>query len=70
MTAYGICYFGFHDVMVHRRLPLRLHSRNRYLRRITQAHLIHHRTRERQGAVSFGFLYAPPVEKLRRSIPR
>jgi beta-carotene 3-hydroxylase len=65
MTAYGACYFGFHDVIVHRRLPVRVHPQNRYMRRIIQAHLIHHRTHERNGAVSFGFLYAPPVEKLK-----
>ena len=70
MTAYGFCYFGFHDVLVHQRIPVRFHPRNPYVRRITQAHLIHHRTQERDGAVSFGFLYAPPVEKLRRGLPR
>ena len=65
MTAYGACYFGFHDVIVHRRLPLRVHPQGRYFRRIIQAHLIHHRTMKRRGAVSFGFLYAPSVETLK-----
>ena len=65
MTVYGAIYFGFHDVIVHRRLPLRLHPKSRYFRRIIQAHLIHHKTHRKQGAVSFGFLYAPPLEKLR-----
>lgn len=65
MTAYGVAYFGFHDVVVHRRLPVRLNPRKGYLRRIIQAHHMHHATRERDGAVSFGFLYAPPVEQLR-----
>ena len=66
MAAYGVAYFGFHDVIVHRRLPLRLSPRSRYLRRIIQAHLIHHRTHRKYGARSFGFLYAPPLEKLNR----
>jgi beta-carotene 3-hydroxylase len=66
MTAYGACYFGFHDVIVHRRLPVRIHPKSRYLRRIVMAHLIHHKTQERDGALSFGFLYAPPTEKLTR----
>jgi beta-carotene 3-hydroxylase len=66
MTGYGFFYFGFHDVLVHQRIPVRFHPRNPYLRRITQAHLIHHRSQERDGAVSFGFLYSPPVERLRR----
>ena len=60
MTAYGVIYFVFHDVVVHRRLPVRRAPRSAYLRRIIKAHLIHHRTHQRQGAQSFGFLYAPP----------
>lgn len=64
MTAYGAIYFGFHDVIVHRRVPHRLRPRGRYLQRIIKAHHIHHATREKHGAVSFGFIYAPPIEKL------
>ena len=69
MTAYGACYFGFHDIIVHRRVPVRIHPQGRYFRRIIQAHLIHHRTMAREGAVSFGFLYAPPVEWLKQDTP-
>ena len=65
MTAYGFVYFAFHDVIVHRRLPLRLTPKSGYLRRIIQAHLIHHRTLGKDGATSFGFIYAPPVERIR-----
>jgi beta-carotene 3-hydroxylase len=68
MTAYGMVYFGFHDVVVHRRLPLRKSPPGRYMRRIIQAHLIHHKTHRRDGAVSFGFLWAPPVEELKRRL--
>jgi beta-carotene 3-hydroxylase len=64
MTAYGFIYFAFHDVVVHRRLPHRLRLRGRYLQRIVKAHHLHHATHERDGAVSFGFMYAPPIEKL------
>jgi beta-carotene 3-hydroxylase len=70
MTAYGLAYFGFHDVVVHRRLPVRVNPKKGYLRRIIQAHHLHHATRERDGAVSFGFLYAPPVERLRKARKR
>jgi beta-carotene 3-hydroxylase len=58
MTAYGAIYFVFHDVVVHRRLPLRRLPETAYLRRIIMAHLVHHRTHQRDGAESFGFLYA------------
>jgi beta-carotene 3-hydroxylase len=64
MTAYGAVYFGFHDVLVHRRIGHSMRPKNRYLKRIIQAHHVHHATREKHGAVSFGFLYAPPVKKL------
>ena len=65
MTAYGAIYFGFHDVIVHRRLPHGFRPTNSYLQRIIKAHHIHHATREKHGAVSFGFVYAPPIEKLK-----
>ncbi|MFN8091187.1 MAG: sterol desaturase family protein [Vicinamibacteria bacterium] len=58
MTAYGAAYFGFHDVIVHRRIRHSFVPRHPYLKRIVRAHLIHHRTLTREGAVSFGFLYA------------
>jgi beta-carotene 3-hydroxylase len=58
MTAYGAAYFGFHDVIVHRRVRTRYVPAHPYLKRIVRAHLVHHRTVTRDGAVSFGFLYA------------
>jgi beta-carotene 3-hydroxylase len=65
ITAYGIAYFGFHDIIVHRRLPVKFNPRSGYLRHIIKAHLVHHRTLVKQGAESFGFLYAPSLEDLK-----
>jgi beta-carotene 3-hydroxylase len=59
MTAYGAAYFGFHDVLVHRRVRHSWVPKSAYLRRLIRAHLVHHRTLTKEGAVSFGFLYAP-----------
>jgi beta-carotene 3-hydroxylase len=64
MTAYGAIYFGFHDIIVHRRLTHGFRPKNRYLQRIIKAHHIHHATRDKYGAVSFGFIYAPPIDRL------
>jgi beta-carotene 3-hydroxylase len=64
MATYGVIYFGFHDVIVHKRVPHRIRFTNPYLQRIIKAHHIHHATREKHGAVSFGFVYAPPVDRL------
>jgi beta-carotene 3-hydroxylase len=58
MTAYGAAYFGFHDVLVHRRVDHRYRPGSRYLQRIVLAHLVHHKTTTKEGATSFGFLYA------------
>ena len=58
MTAYGAAYFGFHDVVVHRRMSHRYRPKSPYMQRIIRAHLVHHKTTTKEGALSFGFLYA------------
>jgi beta-carotene 3-hydroxylase len=68
MTAYGLLYAFVHDGLVHRRFPFLRAPRRGYAKRLVQAHRLHHAVRERDGAVSFGFLYAPPVEKLRAEL--
>ena len=64
MAAYGILYAILHDALVHRRLPVPWVPRRGYLKRLVQAHRLHHAVQERRGAVSFGFLYALPVGRL------
>ena len=64
MALYGLLYTLLHDGLVHRRLPLRMIPRRGYLKRLVQAHRLHHATEGREGAVSYGFLYAPPIAKL------
>ena len=68
IAGYGAIYFGFHDVIVHRRLAHRIVPRSTYFKRIVQAHRIHHAVESREGTVSFGFIYAPPVEALKRQL--
>jgi beta-carotene 3-hydroxylase len=68
MTVYGVLYFLLHDGLVHHRWPFRIKPRHAYLQRLVQAHHLHHAVRSRQGAVSFGFLYAPPIRRLRRQL--
>ena len=65
MTIYGFLYFVVHDGLVHQRWPFRLIPKNPYLKRLVQAHRLHHAVEGRHGCVSFGFLYAPPVGRLR-----
>jgi len=66
MTAYGFCYFVFHDGLVHRRWPLKWQPKSGYLKRLIQAHKMHHATHEKDGAISYGFLYARPLPELKR----
>lgn len=68
ITLYGIVYSLFHDGMVHRRWPVRWQPKSGYLKRLVQAHRMHHAVRTREGAISFGFLYAPDVRKLKQRL--
>jgi beta-carotene 3-hydroxylase len=65
IAAYGALYFGFHDVIVHRRVAHRYVPRSGYMKRIIQAHRLHHAVETRLGAVSFGFLWAPRADALK-----
>ena len=68
MTVYGLLYAVVHDGLVHQRWPFRHTPRNPYLKRLVQAHRLHHAVESREGSVSFGFLYAPPVRELTRTL--
>ena len=58
VLAYGIFYFIFHDVIVHRRIKVKFNAKHPYLRRIMNAHYVHHECHSKEGARAFGFLYA------------
>jgi beta-carotene 3-hydroxylase len=68
MAVYGVLYTFVHDGLVHRRFPFAGSPRSGYLKRLVQAHRLHHAVKEQDGAVSFGFLYAPPVRKLKAAL--
>jgi beta-carotene 3-hydroxylase len=68
MTAYGFLYFVVHDGLVHGRWPFRYVPKNAYLKRLVQAHRLHHAVEGREDCVSFGFLYAPPVRRLKQQL--
>lgn len=58
IMSYGIFYFIFHDIIVHRRINVKLNIRTKYLKRITNAHYKHHEVHTKKGAEAFGFLYS------------
>lgn len=59
ITGYGVFYFIFHDIIVHRRIKINYKAKNRYMKRIMRAHYVHHAKHTREGCEAFGFLYAP-----------
>jgi beta-carotene 3-hydroxylase len=70
IAAYGAIYFGFHDVIVHKRVATGYVPRGRYMKRIVQAHRLHHVVETREGNVSFGFIYASRPEDLKAELAR
>lgn len=59
ITMYGIFYLIFHDIIVHRRINIRFKAKSGYMKRIMNAHYIHHHKHTKEGCEAFGFLYAP-----------
>ena len=59
IATYGLFYFIFHDIIVHRRIKIKYKATSRYMKRIMKAHYVHHEVHTKDGAEAFGFLYAP-----------
>lgn len=70
IAAYGAIYFGFHDIIVHKRIATRYLPRSAYMKRIIQAHRLHHVVETKRGTVSFGFLVAPDPLDLKAELKR
>ncbi len=68
MTTYGFLYFFVHDALVHQRWLFRVLPKGRYLKRLVQAHRLHHAVHGKDDCVSFGFLYAEPIETLKAKL--
>jgi len=64
-TIYGVLYAFVHDGLVHQRWPFNYTPKRGYLYRLVLAHRMHHHVTTKDGAVSFGFLYAQRPEKLK-----
>lgn len=59
ILCYGLFYFVFHDIIVHRRVKIPFKAKSKYMKRIMRAHYVHHETHTKEDAEAFGFLYAP-----------
>ena len=67
-TIYGVLYAFVHDGLVHQRWPFNYTPKSGYLYRLVLAHRMHHHVTTKDGAVSFGFLYAERPEKLKAEL--
>lgn len=65
ILGYGLIYFFFHDILVHRRLDFGLRPKKGYLARVVQAHRLHHAVEGKHDCVSFGFIFAPSPQRLK-----
>jgi beta-carotene 3-hydroxylase len=59
ISLYGMLYFFLHDVLIHRRMKWFQKPNSSFLKGIFKAHQAHHRTNEKEGAVSFGLFVVP-----------
>lgn len=58
IMLYGIGYFMVHDIFFHRRIRISYRPRSEYMKRVLNAHAIHHQKSTAHSGVNFGFLYA------------
>ena len=68
IATYGAIYFGFHDVIVHKRVGHTYVPRSTYMKRIVQAHRMHHALESKEHGISFGFLVAPRIDTLKKQL--
>ncbi len=59
ILGYGLFYFIFHDIIVHRRIKIRYKAKSGYMKRLIKAHYVHHEKHTKKGCEAFGFLFAP-----------
>jgi len=70
ILGYGLIYFFFHDILVHRRIDFGLRPKKGYLARVVQAHRLHHAIESKEGCVSFGFIFAPSPAHLKKMMKK
>ena len=58
IMLYGIGYFLVHDVFFHKRIKIGYQPKSKYIKRILNAHGMHHAINTPKTGVNFGLLYA------------
>jgi beta-carotene 3-hydroxylase len=58
VAFYGVGYFLVHDIFFHKRIKLKYRPKSNYMKRVLNAHAVHHQKSKAHEGVCFGFLYA------------
>lgn len=58
VAFYGIGYFLVHDIFFHKRLKIKYRPKSKYMKRVLNAHKVHHQKSKHHKGICFGFLYA------------
>ena len=58
VACYGIGYFLVHDIFFHRRIKINYRPKSNYMKRVLNAHAMHHQKSKVHEGICFGFLYA------------
>ena len=53
--VYGMGFFLYHDMVFHRRIKTKYKPKSKYLKRVINAHRMHHQKSDATSGVSFGF---------------
>ncbi len=68
IAAYGVLYFLFHDVIIHRRVKTKYKFANPYINRLIRAHKVHHKHMQKHNSEAYGFLYAPKKYEVKKKV--
>lgn len=58
VACYGIGYFIVHDTFFHSRINIKYRPKSNYIKRVLNAHRVHHQKSTDHKGICFGFLYA------------
>ena len=64
--AYGLAYFGVHDIFIHQRFKLFRNANGWYGKALRRAHKMHHKHLGKGDGESFGMLF-PPVKYFKQA---
>jgi len=58
VAFYGVGYFLVHDIFFHKRIKIKYRPKSSYMKRVLNAHRVHHQKSKPHEGICFGFLYA------------